>query len=309
MPTIFLSSYTVRLVDRNTGQMLPIGNFFQGADLLTIFNQYLTSLEANLSHDSEAHKLLSVQRYSTDGRNLYGIVETGDYGYESTLYDVQLQSISHHRTVNEAEMLPFYFIIKLPQREDEGIVLLQRFGQFGIKTTFCDNFIDYFESSYPQIALAIYPLVPLDLITDYLTNGRLIKVRFIKFSIPSDMADFIEQGHDEEGGQAEFVIKARRSGHIPIIDKLLDLVQRRGDVHSFYEIRGFEYDNVKVEVDINGRRRTIDLSHLERLRTYYDITEDIEIGTTGHPVFESIHEVAAGLLRDLSTSIGQNDVQ
>jgi len=309
MPTVFLSSYTVRLIDRSTGQMLPIGNFLQGADLLAIFNQYLASLRANLSHDSEAQKLLSVLRYSTKGRNVSGIVETGDYGYESTLYDVQSHSIAHHRTVNEAEMLPFYFIIKLPQQEDEGILLLQRFGQFGIKSTFCDNFIDYFELYYPQIALVIYPLVPLDLITEYLTKGRVTKIRFIKFSIPSDMADFIEHGHDEEDGQVEFVIKARRNGRIPIVDRLLDLVQRRGEVRSFYEIRDFEYDNVKVEIYINGRRRTIDLSHLERLKTYYDITEDIEIGTTGHPVFESIHEVASGLLNDLSTSIGHHDVQ
>jgi len=309
MSAIFLSSYTVRLIDRGSGQMCPIGNFFQGADLLTTFNQYLASLRANLSHDSEAHKLLSVLRYSTGGRNISGIVETGDYGYESTLYDVQSQSIAHHRTVNEAEMLPFYFIVQLPQNEDEGILLLQRFGQFGIKSTFCDNFIDYFESYYPQIALLIYPLVPLDLITEYLTNGRVTKVRFIKFSIPSDMADFIEHGHDEEGGQVEYVIKARRNGRIPIVDRLLNLVQRRGEVRSFYEIRDFEYDNIKVEVDINGRRRIIDLSHLERLSTYYDITENIEIGANGHPVFESIHEVAAGLLNDLSTSIGHSDAQ
>ena len=68
MPTIFLSSHTIRLIDKNTGEMLSIDNFHQGADLLTIFDQYLNSLRANLSHDPDAHKIMSVSHYSPADR-------------------------------------------------------------------------------------------------------------------------------------------------------------------------------------------------------------------------------------------------
>lgn len=70
------------------------------------------------------------------------------------------------------------------------------------------------------------------------------------------------------------------------------------------EIRGFEYDTVKVEIEMDGNRRTIDLSNLMKLRAHYDITREVQIGTNGHPVFSSIDGVAKQLVDDLLNSMG-----
>lgn len=309
MPNYFLSSYTIRLVDRDSGEILPIDDFLPGTDLYIVFNQNLTSLSTNLSHDSTAQKLLRVSRYSPGPRMMSGIIETGEYGYESELYDIQSGVVAHHRTVNEAEMLPFYFLAHLPNQSDEGILLLQRFQQFGIKTIFTNYFEQYFEAHYPDVSIKIYPLVPQDLISEYLRDGRVIKIRFIKFNIPSDLADFVAHGHSEEGGEIEFTIKAKRRGHLDIVDRVSEFLQGRREVTSLYELRDFEYDNVKIEVDIRGRRRTIDLSHLERLNSYFDISDEVQIGDNGHPVYDSIHSIASTLLSDLSSAIGYSNDQ
>ncbi len=308
MANYFLSSYTIRLVDKSSGEMLPIDNFYQGTDLYTIFNQNLNSLMTSLSHDSTAQKLLRVSHYSPSARIMSGIIETGEYGYESELYDIQSSVVAHHRTVNEAEMLPFYFLAHLPSHSDEGIILLQRFQQFGIKTIFTNYFEQYFEANYPDIAIKIYPLVPQDLISQYLRYGRVIKIRFIKFNIPSDLADIVAHGHSEEEGEIEFVIKAKRRGHLEVVDRITEVLQGRREVRYLYELRDFEYDSVKIEVDINGRHRTIDLSHLERLNSYFDISSEVQVGSNGHPVYASIHSIANTLLHDLSSAIGHSNV-
>ncbi len=133
MPRFFLSSYTVRLANKTTGQILPLDNFDQGTDFLRIFDQYFAYLKQRYSHDRSSQKLIRVVQHARDFRSIRGITETGEYGYESDLYDIKSAAVSHHRTTHEAEMLPFYVSINIPKRSDVGVLLLQRFGQFGIR--------------------------------------------------------------------------------------------------------------------------------------------------------------------------------
>ncbi|MHC5935484.1 hypothetical protein [Nostoc sp.] len=79
----------------------------------------------------------------------------------------------------DAELIPYYFLIRLPSKVDRGIIILQRFNNIGIKTLFFDNFAQYFKTKISEeYLLDINPLVPKSLIKEYI-NGRLIKLRLI----------------------------------------------------------------------------------------------------------------------------------
>jgi hypothetical protein len=64
-------------------------------------------------------------------------------------------------------------------------------------------------------------------------------------------------------------------------------------------------NNIKLELEVNKRTRTIDLSNLYKIRAFYDITEEVRM-ENGHPVFESIDKNARYLLKDLSDAMGWN---
>ena len=194
-----LSSYTVRLRDRLSDDYLQLDNFEGSQDLLHVFDQYLQTRTDAYSVNRANQKLLRVLSKENQNRSVKGIVETGEYGYEAELYDVQSRSVSYRRTASDAEMMPFYILANLPAHRDEGVLILQRRAQYGIRTILLNDFIEYFKLLHPAIQVEINPLVPQQLIDQYLENGRITKVRFVRFSIPTDVTDAYDGlGHVEE---------------------------------------------------------------------------------------------------------------
>ena len=308
MPRFFLSAYTVRIRNPLTDNYERLGNFDgQGADLFHVFGDYLERRRTSVPSDNEdARKVLRVTRIENPPRtrNIGGLVEVGDYGYTSRLYDVDQNEFSYERRTVDAELLPYFLISQLPHQYNEGVLILQRTGPYGIRTLLSQDFAREFDHLYPSRRLEINPLIPSQMIDDYLSNGRVTKLRLINYSISNDITNnFDTVDHEESIGYLEYVISARRMGNIPLVDRVLDFINGDRELTGILELPHFEYENVKLEVELNGNRRTIDLSHLDRLRAQYDVTDQVEIGVDGHPTFASIHDYSVSLLNDLSAEL------
>jgi hypothetical protein len=104
----FLSSYSVQVRDHANNQILPIDNLGNNNDLLTEWNSYIGSLQHNIQQFVLTQRIMRLRMANQQGRNVSGIIETGDYGYETDLIDRQTNNLSHHRTTNEAELMPFW---------------------------------------------------------------------------------------------------------------------------------------------------------------------------------------------------------
>ena len=157
MASFSLGCYTVRVTDKSTGERLPLGGFVRGSDLMTVFHQYLQARVADYSIDHERQKLWRVLRPNVTNSTVNGIVETGEYGYTADLYNVDSETVSYQRIGTDAEMMPFYFLTRLPAHRNEGVVLLQRRSNLGIRTIFLKDFAEYFEESYPGFKAGIQP--------------------------------------------------------------------------------------------------------------------------------------------------------
>ena len=305
MASFSLGCYTVRVIDKRTGENLPLGAFVRDGDLMTIFDQYLQDRVADLCIDRERQKLWRVRRLDATDSTVNGIVEIGEYGYTADLYNVDTETVSYQRIGTDAEMMPFYFLTHLPAHRDEGIILLQRRSNLGIRTIFLKDFAEYFEKSDPDFKVLFNPLVPQQLINEYLQNGRLTKMRFIQFGLPSDLSDFYDAGgHVETEGTAELVFSPGRGQSIPMLNWLREVLNGRREMQEMIELRGYEYDNVKVELDVRGSKKTLDLSDVLKIRANVDITSDIRIDDDGHPVFSSIDRVARDLMGSLVAELG-----
>jgi len=320
---IYLSGYSLRMNNRkgnlkfnkedneNTSKLSP--NIFR--DLTNYLNTYASDYHDN----DESKNLIKIKNLNIDdskldicnieGKLVTGIIETGEYGYSSELVHVPKKALSHKREVDEAEMLPFYFLIFIPNGRDEGIIILERFGHKGVRRTFLNNFGKYFSQSNPNFRIEINPLVTKKLIDYYLNHGGLKKIRFIKFGMCKDFEDAVDlQDHKESEGYLELTAHAPRglNKYLPFKKRIQEVVDRKRGVNNIIELKeyNFEYDKVKIEVEINKKSRTIDLSDLYKIRAYYDITDTVKMAENGHPIFKSIDEIAHDLLDDLGVAIG-----
>jgi hypothetical protein len=303
MRAFSLTTYTIRVQNRTETQYLPVANFGAGVDLLEVLTEYLNTLHVDIYHDQENQLLLRVPRFEVKGRTVSGLLEKGEYGIESELLNVHDESTSYERTIDDAEMLPYYFLVVVPIDADEAVMNFQKSGLSGIKSVFTYDFGGYFSDVHPDFRIQINRLVPRQLLDRFFGRGRVIKIRLVRYGIPSDITDLINTGHTEEEGSLELQIRAKRGRALEIKERVQEILEGRRDLQSFIELRDFEYDNVKIELEIGGRYRTIDLRNPDNLRSHYDISNMISTHG-GHPEYASIDDVSRGLMGEILDGMG-----
>ena len=300
-----LGCYTIRLRDKHSKTYRRLDDVGGGKDLLMVLREYLQSRTASYAINTDTQKLLRVLSFQPQDRLVSGIVETGEYGYEADLYDVNAAAVSYQRSRHDAEMVPFYFLANIPAQRDEGLLILQRRAQYGIRTVLLQDFRKYFEMLSPQMLIEINPIIPQGFIDQYLRDGRIKKVRFVRFEIPSDITDAYEGGgHTEVPGYAELAISAGRDQSLPLLGRIQDVLDGRRSVNDLIELHEFDYDTVKVEMEFAGSRKTVDLSNVMKLRAYVDITSELEVGLDGHPVLASVDRIATDLMNSVLVTLG-----
>jgi hypothetical protein len=300
MARITISAHTIRVGKPYHAEALNF-NDIEGDDFLVMCQSYLNGLK-NYETDATIKRVLKIKRLEIDAKErlVSGILETGEYGYESELVNFKTKQITHHREEEEAEVLPFYFLFYLPKDKNCGVILLQRFAQYGIREAMENALRLQIDKSEKKITLRINQLVPREYVQDYLKKGRLLSVSFTQFKVRRDFADQWAHGSKEEDyGRTEFVIHAKRKGFLPLSKKLKEVISGDREISKMIEIKNFDYDAVKIQVDLEGKLRTIKLDKLDKIRAYYDIDQEVKIGKNGHPEYKTIDDFSKKLLRAL----------
>ncbi len=305
MSTFSLAIYTVRVRPKRSAGSLPIHQFAPGRDLLEIVSAYISSLRVRISHDVKQRKLIRVTSVSREkgARSIDGIIETGEYGYEADLYDVSAEKISYNKTVNEAEMIPFYFLFSLPAGVDEGILILQRFKNFGIRKVLLDDFERHFRSLNLDFVVDFSPLVPEAVVRGWVRDGKIRTVKLVSFKLSSDLAKAFDIKNHEEV-YSELVVRVKHKGSNAFSGLANRFLGRRGQ-QRLIELREtkYDYDDLKLEVDLGNGHRTVNVTRGGNPRAIYDITDGVVVEKSGHPSFESIRQQALTLLRDASEGL------
>ena len=311
MAKFSLVPYAIRVKEKGTNKYLSLGNI-SNLDLANILDGYLKQIPNSLS-DSDHSSIIKTGSCSLQGRVLNGTIKGGDYGYTAELSNTETGRTSYQRQVTDAELIPYYFLMELPSTANKGIVVLQKFKQSGVKEAFFKNFRDYFNSKLgADYTLELDPIVPKELVREYLKGGRILKIRLIKQGFPRDTFDVNSDEHPEDKEvTSELVFSAKRGGSLP--DKLLNiftpdkiaqfLESENKSVGSMVEIKHFDFNTIKLQVRIGKSTRTIDVSDTDRLRFSLDISNDVQEGSDGHPSFDSIDLLAKKFLKDLSSSV------
>jgi hypothetical protein len=297
-----LAPYAVRVWSIEEKKAVQLSDFSDHKDLLAFFDSAFTAMKKHSQEDTESKVVLRVSKLVKSARQINGLIEIGEYGAESQLWDIKEKAVTHDRKITEADMLPFYFLVDLPDGVDEGVLLLQRTGLFGIRHILLDIMAPLFEKQHPQFRLHFNPLYDEGELDKYV-KGQIESIRFVSFQIPSDAIEAFGGGHKETDGYAELVIHARRGGALRINDLIKKYLSSNHNPSSSISTlialddTNFKYSNIKIRAKSGRSHRTIDLAKAKHLRSYHDISDVVQIDPgTGQPRYNSIHGLATQLL-------------
>jgi len=312
MPRSFsLAAYSINVWNYEEQEREPISDFGDDQDLLELLHPLLSGLQKKASHDKKNRQLLTVEELKADKnrRTLCGIIETGEYGSRSKLRDSDTEQVVYTKKIKEAEMLPFYFLLDLPKGSEDGILVLQRTGMFGIRKILSDVLDYWFDTEFPDYSLRLYPLADPGELEKY-KDGQVETVRFVGYDVPSDIADALNTAHKKFDGHVELVISARRGSFLNVKDRIKRFFNNELALKKFIALKetNFKYQDVKLKTKVGRSRRTVSLGGLKLLRSYLDITDDVKVDLeTGHPDFDSIDKLARQLAAKIKQSMGIHD--
>lgn len=292
MSKFTLTPYLISVREARTDDRYSLGHLPESRDLRDVLHDYLQNIQNQYLPDTDSpDKTVHLSKLELTNRDISGVIRTGESGIEADLYDTEKDEISYTRQLHDAEMYPFYFLFHLRANEKVGIAILQRFRNFGIRTMLFRQFSVYFKSIFPNAVFQMVPFAETTVLRQFLDEGRLKKIRLIKYAIPSDKADALGVGFEEQEGTMSMEYTAKRNGSLSF-PRLSHFLGNGSNLNELVELPGFEYDTIKIELDLNGTTRTVDLANPSSIRPHYDITDEVEIASNGFPDYNSVDEIA-----------------
>ncbi len=309
-----LEVYSVRIRrSRDVSNFLQLDSFDGDNDFLSFLQTYIQSFDHQIELNENQGKTLKLSsnslRVLSEQRIISGIIESGDYGYESDFYNTESGEHRYRREIEDTEIMPFYFLMYLPADGDKGFVILQRFGVHGIHGIFKTHLTEFFKGRYENLMLDFDPFISRGLAQAFIDNGNIREFSLTRYNLSSDIADNLGmRGHAEDIMSISISIKAKRNSSLPIGNKVRRFVENpNARIFTLRELDslGFNGDHKsKMKVQLGNDTRTIDLADSGQIRPYYDIDNDVQKHPSGHPVFDSINDIAKGLLNDLIIELG-----
>lgn len=308
---INLEVYTFQIRNkRERGSFLPLNNFISGEDSLTFFTDFLQHHSNSLTISERQQKSLqftSPQKITSQERIISGILESGDYGVESEIKDMEGNS-RYTKKVNELDVKPFYYLVWFPNDSNIGVFITQRLGVFGIYGVFTSHFSGFFKERYPDLIVDYNAYVSKDIARKFIEEGGIREIILRRYSLPPDISDKFDLNFDPNRIKSiELRILAENKTFLGINDRakrFLNDPNARLFTMSELEDIGFDGSHKElIKVKLGKNIRTIDLSQSAQLKPYFDIDNEVERQSNGHPVFDSIDKIAREIIVDINEEI------
>ena len=280
---------------------------FLGDDILLFFKKYLESFEKNVVINEQRKKsitfLSEVTKINSEDRTIAGILESGDYGVDSTIVDQLTGEIKYKKTKDDLDVKPFYFYLWLPKNHNKGIVILQRLGIFGVNGIFTYHFSEYFKSKFDDLTVDFNPLISKGLALKFIEEGAVKEITLRRFNLPKDIEDKIGLTNHRDIARIEVKIVAKAGKFLPYEGRVKKFLENPNvalfDIPELDRL-GFDGNHSStVKIKSGKNFRTIDLSDTGQIRPYYDISDEVKLLDSNHPEFESINLIARTLVEEL----------
>ena len=297
---IQVGAYYLRVRERYTKNNEILESIQGSVDFLDFLTDTLETCKTAHHNDIASERIALTERVEVRGRVIQGRIEVGDYGRASNVRNAADARTVFRKNKNHADALSLFFRIQVPEGRDEALLLIEKTRQTSGKTAFMALLRYHFKNVFDAFSLLENPVLPEGVFKEYFQTGNVQKISFIKMGIPSDAADMLASGHEELAGKTEFIIQAPRNRYFTFKASVLTSRDPIRQIQDLYELEDFEYENIRVAVKVGKSLRTIDLG-TKHVLPVYDITDRVQVGKDGNPIYESMSAALDALAIDIES--------
>lgn len=305
MPRISLASYTLRVTPKYRPSDHEVLRCFgdRDDDLLEVLDDFLHRLDRDGLDDDRNLSILRLRDVYRDGDTIFGRLLVGDYGYTAELVDVETRERTYDRRTADAELVPLYFSVTIPPEHRYGVAVFQRFGGTGVRTSFANALHSYFSERFASYVIRMNAQLPQEVLRELL-QSQLKAIQMITYTVPSDVTDVVRTGeYDANDAYLVQEIRAKKRKALRKPAWLRDLEAGRIQIAEIPDQFENDFDVLKLVVEYNGTRRTIDFSRPDRLSPFVDVSAEVEL-VEGHPRLESIRRVEQDITQEMLERMG-----
>ena len=229
--------------------------------------------------DEKSKKMFSVKPESmlsfddSTYRAVTFIIQSGNYGVEADMTNRHTNTISYHRSEDEADVKAFQCVVYIPKdvgnvHVTKGILVFQSIATYGVKTITVDimkRFLGGFGLTLETRSVSVQSFIE-----KLIQQGALHKITLFKNNISPNVADniLISSGREEKS-----YIKPQLNPQW--LQKIL-AVFGKADNNGVVEIPDDEnFDDLSIQFKLGDRLRTVRLRSLDRLSIVEDIPDGI----------------------------------
>ncbi|MDD5617119.1 MAG: hypothetical protein PHH85_13065 [Candidatus Methanoperedens sp.] len=294
-----LVPFIVRVKQKHTNEFVHLNNMDeQDTDFLEILNQYFQEIQTVRIIENN-QKTISVEQVNSSGRNIYGVAKSGEYGIDADFFDIETSEvIPHARRSEHSETFPFFFYFHLPIGLERGILILQMYKVYGIKTILERTINEYLDDL--GFVIELNRLISQTLL-EQLEQSRLVELQLIRYDVPRDVADQVHDGSPEE-------IFEKRSFHVKYkkeinpTELIRNLLSDRETV--YYEILGTQYDEIKAIIETDGSKITLTFGDQDIYRESMPLDGDIPL-ERGFPTYNYLLRRTTEYSEHLRNNLGE----
>lgn len=277
---------------------------FNSTNFYDLFQDFILENQVDFGKNDLQEKTMRFKPYNVSfkDKRITGIIESGDYGYESEIYSTTTQIRTHEKKKDETEIKPFYFMLYLPDHEQEtAFFVMQRFGGYGVNTILKSQLYSHLKKVMPEYVFDFSPFVSKKLAKKMIEDGEITQLTLSRYDLPSDITDRLySYSSAEDRIEMQLRLVAKKGSKLGINQSAKRHIESPDARFFSVQSLGFGGDHdAKIKVKYNGSTRTIDLSDTAQIRPYHDIDSEVKKEDSGHPEFESIDSIAWKLILDL----------
>lgn len=313
-----VATYSMGIFDNKKNQYINLDKVIRKGKIVNEWFCFEEIFEEFMKHGKEVgfnskslSKILEfskIEEVEIDNINCFaGLVESGNYGYESTFLDMSTEEKKRFKKPKDtAELMKFFFSSAFPSNSTKAFLILERFNYFGIKIIFSKALNSFFKqfmkqngvySEFKHLVIDINGTMPKRYVEDIIDRGNINKLRFISHSKNKEIEDNFGQSKNKDEHYSELIV---RKNTPQLKQKLKGLLKKNATIHDLIDFKDYDYDELKVDIRYGNSSKIIDMSDIFKLRAYFDVSDKVKIDLkTGTGTYSSLRKVFVEELQHL----------
>ena len=232
-----------------------------------------------------------------------GIIESGDYGTQEEIIDIETGESKYTKMPQDATLYPFYFMLYVEPNATDGYIILERIGNIGIMSVLEKAMRNFLAEEWnDNYTLRIEPFVVPEILNINFSKTTGAKKIVLK-GVAANQFKSMSMADTFQGCKTDISFSAPRDKNIPGISDLINSLKKKKKDEP-YKVNNIECHDVAFVLDMNGKQRTVSMVNVVNIGMNINITDSVMLDAPGYPTYKSLNSEAHMVLSYLTKKYG-----